>query len=370
MLEYNINTARNDKIDVIYTTAVVDYLFMWKLHQIGIAAARVQVLLAPQGGMSNLHHIQDGEGTFTGPSLGFYPQRRSPKVIVQFCNDSEVATSSRDEYQCELQFRPMKAMSYTDDMHNTTYLDVVCESGRTYQMESILKQFTPGSGQHLKDQLIRSFETDRQGSLKSINVDQPQLHLDITTEEWKRWKKKYDIDKTCSYAFSNIRKKLKAIMVNSNMFCDTFPSNLTVSSDPVEDTQTNTYRQSDIEYINDAFSEYDHPHTRPIIYTAQPQGVAVCDEQPVVEEASTVVTVYDDHPQQGIVGEVVVAGCDERQQQVVVEGVVVEEVVTDECDEQQQVVVVEEVVTVCDEQQQEFDGGVAGDEPSRKRMKL
>jgi hypothetical protein len=98
------------------------------------------------------------------------------------------------------------------------------------------------------------------------------------------------------------------------------------------------------------------------------------------------VTVYDDHPQQGIVGEVVVAGCDERQQQVVVEGVVVEEVVTDECDEQQQVVVVEEVVTecdeqqqvvvveevvtVCDEQQQEFDGGVAGDEPSRKRMKL
>jgi hypothetical protein len=386
VLEYNINTARNDKIDVIYTTAVVDYLFMWKLHQIGIAAARVQVLLAPQGGMSNLHHIQDGEGTFTGPSLGFYPQRRSPKVIVQFCNDSEVATSSRDEYQCELQFRPMKAMSYTDDMHNTTYLDVVCESGRTYQMESILKQFTPGSGQHLKDRLIRSFETDRQGSLKSINVDQPQLHLDITTEEWKRWKKKYDIDKTCSYAFSNIRKKLKAIMVNSNMFCDTFPSNLTVSSDPVEDTQTNTYRQSDIEYINDAFSEYDHPHTRPITYTAQPQGVAVCDEQPVVEAASTVVTVYDDHPQQGIVGEVVVAGCDERQQQVVVEGVVVEEVVTDECDEQQQVVVVEEVVTECDEQQQvvvveevvtecdeqqqEFDGGVAGDEPSRKRMKL
>jgi hypothetical protein len=73
VLTYEVSEVKKNKIDIIYTTAVVDYIFMWKLHMLGVASERVQHLVGPRGGMSNLHHIHGEEGHFSRQSLGFYP---------------------------------------------------------------------------------------------------------------------------------------------------------------------------------------------------------------------------------------------------------------------------------------------------------
>ena len=113
VLKYEVSEVRKNKIDIVYTTAVVDHIFMWKLHMLCIASSRVHALVAPKGGMANLHNIQNNEGTMSGPSLGFYPMRRVPKVIQQFCEDCEVVGRRNETYDADLLRRPLRVMVYT-----------------------------------------------------------------------------------------------------------------------------------------------------------------------------------------------------------------------------------------------------------------
>jgi DNA segregation ATPase FtsK/SpoIIIE-like protein len=270
VLQYMANDVKSKKIDIIYTTAVVDHIFMWKLHLLAVACARVQALIAPTGMMSTLHHVQGQEGHFSGESLGFYPTRRTPKAVMVFCKNCEVAsgTKGNSRHNSEDKQRPLMMMQYTEDMHAQHYLDHVSESGRCYLMEKTLKQFTPSSSQIIKDKLIRSFDLDDQGSFTSIS-DGEHLTLTISKEEWQRWKQKYRVEADCSYALANIRKKLKAKMFAGNMYCNIFPTNLIVSRDPLDPALENFYVDGDIDYLMEAFQTDDHSQTRPTTFVAQ-----------------------------------------------------------------------------------------------------
>jgi len=183
VLQYAASEMEKHKIDIIYTSAVANYIFMWKLHMLGVASTRVQALVAPLGGIANLHNIEGKEGSFTGPPLGLYPVRRSPKVINVFCNECKVAASPYEDSNDGLLTRELRFMKYTDDMHTQRYLDIIGSSGRIYQMETALKQATLSGSQDVKDKLAVNMDSNRM--LSHIFVG--EFKIDIETCEWVEW---------------------------------------------------------------------------------------------------------------------------------------------------------------------------------------
>jgi hypothetical protein len=186
VLQYSANEVKRNKIQLVYTSAVVDYIFTWKLYLLSVASSRVQAFIAPSGQLSNVHHIQGGEGTFSGPSLNFYPVRKSPKVVVNFCNKCEVATGAghNSVEGSEIQHRPFKMLLFTDDVHQQQYVDEVCNQGRWHMMETVLKHMTGSSAQHFKDKMISTFTSGCQGSFTFAQVQ--SIRVPITSDEWKR----------------------------------------------------------------------------------------------------------------------------------------------------------------------------------------
>ena len=67
-------------------------------------------------------------------------------------------------------------------------------------------------------------------------------------------------------------------MVLQKMFCDMFPSNLTVPHDPLEPERRNAYVLADIIYLNGAFSDEDHEDVQPVLYQVVGQENVVQEE--------------------------------------------------------------------------------------------
>ena len=268
VLQYKISKVRSKQIDIIYTSAVVEYIFMWRLHLMALASSQVQALIAPTGMMSNLHHIQDGAASFHGASLGFYPVGKRNKIIYNFCEKCQVATGPLHDTQDDdrIQHRPFKILIYSEDMHTRHYVRHVADTGRTYMIENALKHATMAYTDTLRTQIIHSFNTERGHEIITGNsITVGDIKVKINKSEWETYLKHFRHHKHLRYAISNIRKKMKIVMYRDNMFCDIFPTNLTPSRDPSD--STSGYNAYTAEFLNDAFEQEDHTNTRPVKFT-------------------------------------------------------------------------------------------------------
>ena len=148
ILLLDIDDVKRNKVDIVYTILDTTPEIMWKLHLISIAASTVQAMIASEEAMSYLHTIPRGTTSITRDTLDFYPSRKAPKVITKFCENCELA-SDRDHHvdDPDLLKRPLRSMMYTDDMHHSTYLDIVCNTARVYMMEGALKRATVNVGE-------------------------------------------------------------------------------------------------------------------------------------------------------------------------------------------------------------------------------
>jgi hypothetical protein len=263
----DVNFVRRNKIQIVYTSAVVDNIFVWKLYLFCVASPMVQAFIAPTGELSNLHHIQNKEGRAVGQAqFDFYPAKSCDKrTLVIFCGECEVAVGPRhnsiDDH--DLQKRSFHMVVMTEEMHSQKYVDEICTQGRWHLIEIALKNLTMSGAQNFKDWLTRTFESGklegRYATGYKFKIQHLTLVNPISHDMWVRWKKHYTTDCTLKFAMTELRIKCKKLLRERDLFCDIFPSNIIVSDTPVVTVIANEYTHDDCEYLLSAFENEDHP---------------------------------------------------------------------------------------------------------------
>jgi hypothetical protein len=277
VLHCDVNWVKARQIQIVYTSAVVDHIFIWKLYFICVVSTGILNFIAPNGQMLNLRRIQDDDN---GVSFSFLPYKNSnnKNTIVNFCTQCEVATGSGQNSidDSDIQHRPFKMVVLTKEMHNKEYCDEICKQGRMHLIELHLKKLTNSHAQEIKEWMMRTFQSEKlDGKYKDgvvVSGYFDKITIQFVREKWNRWLRYYKQDGTCTYALSDLRNMLKGRMSQLNMFCNIFPSNLIVSENIVAADHQNVYTIDDREYLTIAFQAEDHPSTRPINFSKEGEG--------------------------------------------------------------------------------------------------